>query len=325
MITLKDIALETGLTVTTVSRVLNNRGYISKDTRTRVYSAMDKLNYQPNEAARSLAKKSTNVIGVIVPDIGHPRFARIISLLENNAYLHGKKIFLFESMNKDGRVKEYLKMCSASRVSGIILCSGNVMPEKDYSIDIPVISLEGDTENITSSIQSDNGLAGRLAAKHLISCGCSHLLYFNFADGDTKLSDYRAAAFQTECERANVSCKVIKTNIVLDREMEYNNILVNTLRENPEVDGIFTSSDTIAAQLLQVCHQLHIEVPLKIKIVGFGDADISKLTIPQITTIHLPLEELARITVDLIVRANEGVTIPSKTILPVLLIRRGTT
>ena len=83
MATLKDVAKETGLTVTTVSRVLNNRGYISEETRRKVYDAMKKLNYHPNEVARSLSKQSTNTIGVIVPHIRHPYFAELISNLES--------------------------------------------------------------------------------------------------------------------------------------------------------------------------------------------------------------------------------------------------
>ena len=78
MATLKDVAKETGLTVSTVSRVLNNRGYISEETRKKVYEAMKKLNYRPNEVARSLSKQTTNTIGVIVPHIRHPYFAERI-------------------------------------------------------------------------------------------------------------------------------------------------------------------------------------------------------------------------------------------------------
>ena len=86
MATLKDVAKEAGLTVGTVSRVLNNRGYISNNARRKVDEAMKKLNYRPNEMARSLHSKSTNTIGLIVPHIRHPYFAEMISNLENEAY-----------------------------------------------------------------------------------------------------------------------------------------------------------------------------------------------------------------------------------------------
>ena len=83
MATLKDVAREAGLTVTTVSRVLNNRGYISDNARERVAQAMKKLNYRPNELARSLQNKSSNTLGVIVPHISHPYFAEMIINIEN--------------------------------------------------------------------------------------------------------------------------------------------------------------------------------------------------------------------------------------------------
>ena len=100
MATLKDVAKETGLTVSTVSRVLNNRGYISEETRKKVYEAMKKLNYRPNEVARSLSKQTTNTIGVIVPHIRHPYFAELISNLESQAYHYDHKILLFNSQEK---------------------------------------------------------------------------------------------------------------------------------------------------------------------------------------------------------------------------------
>ena len=118
MATLKDVAKETGLTVSTVSRVLNNRGYISADARERVYEAMKRLNYQPNELARSLSKQTTNTIGVIVPHIDHPYFARLLSSLETAAYKSGYKLLLFNSGERDEKEDRYLEMCKGSRVAG---------------------------------------------------------------------------------------------------------------------------------------------------------------------------------------------------------------
>ena len=123
MATLKDVAKETGLTVSTVSRVLNNRGYISEETRKKVYEAMKKLNYRPNEVARSLSKQTTNTIGVIVPHIRHPYFAELISNLESQAYHYDHKILLFNSQEKNEKEWEYMEMCTSNRVAGVILLS----------------------------------------------------------------------------------------------------------------------------------------------------------------------------------------------------------
>ena len=106
MATLKDVAKEAGLTVTTVSRIINNRGYISDKSREKVEQAMQKLNYQPNEVARSLSKQTTNTIGVIVPHISHPYFAELISQIEHYADKKNFKILLFNSRAKQEKEHE---------------------------------------------------------------------------------------------------------------------------------------------------------------------------------------------------------------------------
>ena len=91
--------------------------YISSNTREKVYDAMKRLNYQPNELARSLSKQTTNTIGVIVPHIDHPYFARLLSSLETAAYQNGYKLLLFNSRERDEKEDEYMEMCKASRVA----------------------------------------------------------------------------------------------------------------------------------------------------------------------------------------------------------------
>ena len=97
------------------------------------------------------------------------------------------------------------------------------------------------------------------------------------------------------------------------------------LQENPDTDGIFVSSDLIAAQLLQVCKKLNISVPEKLKIVGFDDVNIASLTTPPITTIHQPIKEMAKMAIELLISAGEGNIVSSRTILPVALVKRETT
>src|SRR5690606_18975916 len=101
MATIKDIAEKVGVSVTTVSRVLNNRGYLSEDLKRRVHEAMEELNYQPNELARSLFRKKTNIIGLIIPDISHPFFGEIASHVEYYAHKNRYKVLLCNSqLNK---------------------------------------------------------------------------------------------------------------------------------------------------------------------------------------------------------------------------------
>ena len=125
MATLKDVAKASGLTVGTVSRVLNNRGYISDKTREKVYQVMKELNYQPNETARALSKQKSNTIGVILPNIEHPYFSKVLSCLEREAARQGYRIMLFVSRYKEEREEQCIEMCKSERVAGAVLCSGS--------------------------------------------------------------------------------------------------------------------------------------------------------------------------------------------------------
>ena len=151
MATIKDIAARAGVTATTVSRVINNRGYISEETRKKVTQAMQEMNYQPNELARSLAKAHSNTIGVIVPHISHPFFSKMISALESAAAKRGYKILLCNSKDQPEKETEYLDMFISNRVTGVVMASRDVQIEKFHDLKIPIVNFEREenTEAIT--------------------------------------------------------------------------------------------------------------------------------------------------------------------------------
>ena len=97
------------------------------------------------------------------------------------------------------------------------------------------------------------------------------------------------------------------------------------LTDNPQIDGIFASSDVIATQIIQVCYKMGKKIPQDIKLVGFDDVLVSMLTTPRITTIHQPIKEMAQTAVDLLMKAKEGQMVPNKTVLPVTLVEREST
>lgn len=325
MATIKDVAREAGLTVGTVSRVLNNRGYISEATRNRVHQVMKELNYQPNEVARSLSKSKTNTIGVIVPHIVHPYFAKLISNLEKAASDRGFKILLCNSREERERELEYLEMLKSNRVAGLVLCSATVKTESLESLDIPVITIERNVGTGTASVECDNYQGGVLAAKHLIACGCKYIINFSGVDKTEMPADSREVGFLDMCRQYGVDGVACKSQENQYYAMEYHEYIEKIMTENPKTDGIFASSDLIAAQVLQVCAKLGLRVPEQVKVVGFDDVNIASLTTPPITTVHQPVKEMAELSVDLIMRSNKGEMIPTRTVLPVTLVKRGTT
>lgn len=325
MATIKDVAREAGLTVGTVSRVLNNRGYISQATRDKVYEVMKQLNYQPNEVARSLSKQKNNTIGVIVPHIVHPYFSKLISNLEKAASNCQYKILLCNSREERERELEYLDMLKSNRVAGLVLCSGTVKTEVLSDLGIPVITIERVVGNGTASVECDNYQGGILAAEELIRGGCKYMINFGGVEKNEMPADDREAGFLDTCKKHGVTGISRKSQENEYYTMEYHEYIEKVLKENPKTDGIFASSDLIAAQVLQVCAKLGIKVPEQMKVVGFDDVNISSLTTPPITTIHQPVAEMAKAAIELVIKSNQGELVPTKTVLPVNLVKRGTT
>lgn len=325
MATLKDVARVTGLTVGTVSRVLNNRGYISEKTRKKVYQAMKDLNYRPNEMARSLSKQKNNTIGVIVPHIVHPYFAKVISSLETAAYEHKYKLLLFNSKGKEDREEEYIEMCRSNRVAGVVLCSSTFHTEKFRNLGFPVVTLERSIDEAAAGIECDNYRGGILATEHLIERGCKCLLHIGGVAQNEMPADQRNLAFEEVCRKNGVEFYSTNLEKALYDDLDYYQLIRRILREHPQIDGVFASSDLIAAQVLQVCREKGVEVPSQVKVVGFDDVNVAALTTPTITTIHQPVKEMAQAAISAVVRIEEGEAVPVRSVFPVTLVQREST
>ena len=326
MATLKDVAAESGLAVSTVSRILNNRGYISEQARQSVNDAIKKLNYQPNEVARSMHRKNTNMIGLIVPHIQHPYFAEVIDYIEHYAHERGYRVLLYNSMGMLEKEREYIEMCARYRVAGIIICTGGISLEGFQELGIPIVGFERYVDKGTATIACDNILGGQLAANCLIDKGCRHLMHIGDIIGDRDMpADDRRVGFQQVCEERGIEYK----NIWLERscynQIYYQDVILEAIKKYPETDGIFTNSDAIAAQVLQVCRGLEIDVPGRLKVIGFDDVLLASLTTPSITTIHQPIEEMAECAVRILDEAVSEKGVPIQTVLPVELLEREST
>ena len=325
MVTLKDVAAKAGVTVTTVSRILNNRGYISEETRAKVYAAMKELHYQPNEIARSLSKKTNNTIGIIVPHIEHPYFAKLIACLEKEATRNQYKIILCNSQGKFQKEKDYLEMFESHRVTGIVLCANSVDIGKFLSMHIPVVCIERQVNPSVASIECDNYTGGVMAAEHLIKQGCKHLLHFSGIENERMPADQRSEGFYSVCKAHGIPYVEIKSEYENYLKMDYYQLIESVLLDYPEVDGIFASSDLIAAQVIQVAQRLRRSIPEELKIVGFDDVNIASFIYPTLTTIRQPIEEMARAAIKCISCSQQNEALLEVKKFPVTLVQRETT
>ncbi|SDZ75385.1 transcriptional regulator, LacI family [Lachnospiraceae bacterium NK3A20] len=325
MATMKDVAERAGVAVETVSRVLNNRGYISEKTRRKVYDAMDELSYSPNIVARGLSKKDMNSIAIVVPHVVHPYFAKVISRLEKECTKRHYTLFLYNSSGDSEKESNVLALCQNSFATGVVLFSSDINPSALKKFHIPIITVERYIEGGTSTVMVDNELGGELAAQHLVERGCRNILFLGTNLTSDMPGDNREKGFVGAAAKAGVTCSIYRGSENDFDSMEYYAFIQRALSENPDVDGIFATSDLVAAKVIQVCSRIGKSIPGDIKLIGFDDVELARLTNPTLTTIHQPLQEMAAKVLDLIEDARAGRAVPERTIMPVSLVEREST
>ena len=221
MATLKDVAAESGLAVSTVSRILNNRGYISEEARQKVNDAMRRLNYYPNELARSLHRSNSGMIGLIVPHIMHPFFSKLISCIEESCCRRGYRLLLFNTQSVEDKEAEFMQICSRNRAAGIIMCTGGLSVKQFKDFGIPVITIERSIEYGTASVECDNETGGHLAGELLWKKGCRKVLHFGSIDSYRMPADQRYLGFAEVCAARGMECIRIPSNAEAFQKMEY--------------------------------------------------------------------------------------------------------
>jgi len=325
MATIKDVAEKVGVSVTTVSRVLNNRGYLSEDLKRRVHEAMKELNYQPNELARSLFRKKTNIIGLIIPDISHPFFGEFAKHVEAYAYKNRYKVLLCNSLLDNKKEKEYISMLKASQVDGIIMGSHTLDTEEFTTINLPLVTLDRQLSESIPYVSADHFRGGELATKLLIRKGCRKIAHIS---GNLKLhllAKTRYDGFMSTVTEANIPHVVVETDLNGFKYDEYERIVAELFRNHPDIDGVFASSDVIAAQVLKECRRIGRQVPQDVKVVGFDGIKLGEYIAPELSTIQQPIKDIAKTAVKLMIDQINGQPVQRENILPVKLLEKETT
>jgi LacI family sucrose operon transcriptional repressor len=325
MPTIKDVAEKAGVSVATVSRVFNNRGYLSAGVKQKVADAMEALDYHPNDLARSLQKRKSRLIGLIVPSAAHPFFGEVAHYIEAFAWEQGYKILLCNSLHESDKEREYLKMLKRSQVDGIIMGSHS-LDTADYTrLQLPIVSLDRELPSAIPFICCDNWQGGELAARLLISKGCRELIHISGSLRVPMLSNKRTEAFVAVCKEAGLPfhCYELPDQAIVDFDIETK--IRSMLENHPRCDGVFATSDLVAAAVLCVAGKIRKRVPGDLKLIGFDGIPSGRFLNPPLTTICQPTETICRYAVEFLVRMMDGEKVPSKTVLPVELLEREST
>lgn len=329
-VSVREIAEMAGVSIATVSRVINQNGRFSKETEERVKALIKAYDYQPNQLARSLRTKKAQVVGIIVPDITNEFFAQIsLEIQQQLFYQH--YIAIICNTNETYSIElEHLRMLRGQRVSGLIYVTGESRPE-DNALNVPTIYIDrkppiSAEEGSYMFIESDNTDGGYLATKELLDKGCKKIgfvrLKGNISSYVNRFTGYQNALVAAGLE---VEEKLLfeADTVSYDAGYQATKHLVESV---PGIDGIFFTTDIFALGSTKYFREKNIIIPDNMKIVGFDDISVSQLSTPPITTIRQAVDTIAKIGVETLLSMIEGAPV-SETYyrIPVQLLQRGTT
>jgi len=323
---IKDVAKHAGVSVTTVSRIMNNRGYISDATRKKVYESMETLNYHPNEIAKSLYTKKSNLIGLILPDVSIPFYAEETKYIEEALYMNGYKLLLCNASNNCVREKEYIDMLQRHQVDGIIIGSHTLKLEEYMKLKLPIVALDRYLGKDIPIVSADHMQGGYLAANELIRCGCKNVLQFEGNSQVATPANDKNFAFSETMKKNNVNCASIEFPVNFFSFENYLPFITKALDNHPNIDGIF-AVDTIALAVIKELLLRKFQIPDDIKVVGYDGIALCNIATPTLTTIKQPIRDIANSAVStLLYLISTGNTmIPNDIKLPLMLCQGQTT
>ena len=315
MVTIKDLAKEVGVSVATVSRALNSSGYASPDVKRRVLEAAARLDYKPNEVARSLNTSRSNVVGVLVPDITNPYFPKVIRGIEDAAIRNNYRVIIGNTDHDMEKESKYLEIFRQNNCAGIISATWSVSGEHRAD-SRPLVLLDRVVENHIS-IESDNCKGGRLQAEHLVESGADKILIIK---GHTDYSSFN--------NRVLGATEALKAHGAEYETLPYRHLerMLDAAGENfiLEFGGIICPNDVTAYKVLKFLAARNIAVPERVKVVGYDNLDFSEYVHPGLTTIEQPIYDLGANAFAMLMALAVGETVESR-VMDVKLIRRQST
>lgn len=322
MATISDVAKLAEVSVATVSRYLNDSGYVGTKSRESIELAIKELNYIPSEVARSLTTKQSDIIGLIIPDIKNPFFPELARAVEDTAFEYGYTVILCNSDEKAEKEKHYLQKLTKKYVAGIILTSIIEQENHKENIKVPIVALDRPIHSEIPSVTTNNEKGSKMATDYLLNCGAKKLLCIS-GPQTSPSSQERVEGFKASVNNQDVEWHIIES--AYDFEIA-EKILYDYLRANPSIDGIFACSDASAIGALKAAHRLNIQIPEDLQIIGFDGIQIGNVVTPSLTTVGQNIYELGQSATKLLIKQIEGekLTEVSVCIDPELIIRETT-
>lgn len=327
-ITIKDVAKLAEVSISTVSRVINESKPVSPEARRRVLHAIETLGYEPNEVARSLVTKKSNLIGVIVDDIGSQYVSQIVRGIEEIGRMYNYDIVLSSSYGDADTELKFLQLLKTKQVEGIILVSeilnqGVVDYMKNSKLEFMYINRYYKVPELPT-IAIDNKKAAMMMMDYLIEQGHKKILYLTQEkDIEKTIEKEKIKAYKEAMESIGEEPMLIQIdNHRIDGGYKVGRDILR-LREEKEVTAVFCCQDELAIGLMNYLYDNNIEVPSDISVVGYGDINVASIYRPTLTTIKEPYYDMGAIAIRKMLKKLIGEPIDEERIvLPIRLIKR---
>lgn len=327
---IKDVAKLADVSIATVSRVLNKKGKYSKETEEKVLKVVEEIGYQVNHNAKTLRTKVSHTIGILVPDISNYFFATLVQEIEKSFFENSYSTIICNTDRSLEKEKSYLQILENKNIDALIAISGNIDKGFEFSStikNIPYICIDREPANLEEStyISSDHFMGAYQACSHLLDKKCKQIAFF----GPKKLSPSnkrRFDGFLKALEEKNIEFNEEKNRLQVFYNKDLEKQVVNFLKSNSNLDGIFAINDRLAIDLIQILKKNNKKIPEDISLVGFDNSPTCEYTSPKLTSISQNIKRIADETVENILESINNPEYKKKTILvPTQLIEREST
>ncbi|MDX8467772.1 substrate-binding domain-containing protein [Mesorhizobium sp. VK23B] len=325
MTTIADVARYAGVSVATVSHVMNRTRHVEPETAERVRAAITALRYSPNSLARSLRRGETKTIGLLLPDNSNPFFASVARQIEDAGFVAGYTVILCNSDGSAEKEERYLSVLMAKQIDGLIFAgsSDHARVFASLSTAVPAVLLDREIHSVhVDSVLVDHDHGGYLAGRYLVGLGHKRIGVIG-GPRDSSSSPARLRGFTRALEEAGLA---LSPSSVVDSDYHFagGRLAMERLMEQaPEITAVFACNDLMAMGAITALRSRGLRVPDDMSLVGFDDIPYAVTTWPPLTTIAQPVEKIGTRAVSLLLERVGEPTAPSRreVLAPVLVER----
>ncbi|MGJ7570644.1 LacI family DNA-binding transcriptional regulator [Variovorax sp. RB2P76] len=319
MATIKDVALQAEVSVTTVSHVVNDTRHVSAKVRERVELAIRELGYVPNAMARSLKSNTTSTLGMLIPNSSNPYFAEIVRIVEDRCFAAGYTLVLCNTDDEPQRQSVYLKVLAERRIDGLIVVSTGAGTGTDdsaslakqlHGLRVPTVLVDREIDDPACDlVETAHMQGGLLAVRHLLSLGHKRIACIGGPVG-VMPSEQRVEGWRMALAESGATPDIADAGALLWRggftSQGGYEAMHAILRTERKPSAVFVCNDLMAIGALRAAHESGVRVPDELSIVGFDDIELSAYMSPPLTTVAQPKERIGALAVDMLLERVSG-------------------